>query len=116
MRGRRCAQSSPPGTADRLQTESATFPQIFRNYDFSALRINRIAKYPRALVTTSAVAHLWRRGIPTMSEHGTKQDQETWSQKAKRLNVSSKTLDRWAEAGRISKPIKINKRKYGPAG
>jgi hypothetical protein len=69
-----------------------------------------------ALAATSAVAASVTQRKPAMSEHETKQDQETWPQKAKRLNVSSKTLDRWAEAGRISKPTKINKRKYGPAG
>jgi hypothetical protein len=54
--------------------------------------------------------------MPTMSEHDTKQDQESWPAKAKRLGVSPKTLDRWATAGKIAKPTKINRRKYGPAG
>jgi hypothetical protein len=40
---------------------------------------------------------------------------EPWPKKAKRHGVSTRTLDRWAAAGIISKPEKINGRKYGLA-
>jgi len=40
---------------------------------------------------------------------------ESWPKKARRHDVSTKTLDRWAEQGKISKPERINNRKYGDA-
>jgi predicted site-specific integrase-resolvase len=33
---------------------------------------------------------------------------------AERLGVSTRTLDRWTEAGRLPEPIRVNKRKYWP--
>jgi predicted site-specific integrase-resolvase len=40
---------------------------------------------------------------------------ESWSAKAKRLGISYRTLDRWAECGVVKTPVKIRNRKYGPA-
>jgi len=40
---------------------------------------------------------------------------EPWRQKAERHGVSTRTLDRWAAAGIIDPPEKINGRKYGDA-
>jgi predicted site-specific integrase-resolvase len=37
---------------------------------------------------------------------------ETWKRKAERNNVSTRTLDRWADAGIIPRPEYINGRKY----
>jgi len=37
----------------------------------------------------------------------------TWAKKAAGHGVSCRTLDRWAEDGRIAKPTYINRRKYG---
>ena len=38
---------------------------------------------------------------------------EAWSKLAQRRGVSTRTLDRWADDGIISKPEIINGRKYG---
>jgi hypothetical protein len=38
---------------------------------------------------------------------------EKWAVKARRKAVCTRTLDRWAEAGIIKKPVIINGRKYG---
>jgi predicted site-specific integrase-resolvase len=38
---------------------------------------------------------------------------ESWRDRAKRLGVSVKTLDRWAQAGILPPPEYINGRKYG---
>jgi hypothetical protein len=69
-----------------------------------------------ALAAASAVTASMARRMSVMSDHEqlNEQDQEAWPQKARRHNVSTRTLDRWAEAGIIAKPIRINKRKYGP--
>ena len=40
---------------------------------------------------------------------------ESWPTKAKRFNVSTKTLDRWAARKIIAKPVVIRGRKYGDA-
>jgi hypothetical protein len=40
---------------------------------------------------------------------------ESWPKKAKRHNVCTRTLDRWAAAGVIAPPFKINGRKYADA-
>jgi hypothetical protein len=37
----------------------------------------------------------------------------TWAKKAAGHGVSTRTLDRWAEDGRINKPTYINGRKFG---
>jgi hypothetical protein len=38
---------------------------------------------------------------------------EAWGPLAKRRGISTKTQDRWAAAGIVSKPTVINGRKYG---
>jgi hypothetical protein len=38
---------------------------------------------------------------------------ESWKQKAQRLAVCTRTLDRWVADGIISKPIVVKGRKYG---
>jgi len=38
---------------------------------------------------------------------------ESWTEKARRHGVSTRTLDRWADKGIIAPPTYINGRKYG---
>jgi hypothetical protein len=40
---------------------------------------------------------------------------ESWKQRAKRLGVSTRTLDRWVERGILDQPEYICGRKYGSA-
>ena len=48
---------------------------------------------------------------PTAEHSGTRR--ESWPAKAKRHDVSTRTLDRWVDKGIISPPEYINGRKYG---
>jgi DNA-binding transcriptional MerR regulator len=51
--------------------------------------------------------------LPPKKRRGKKR--ESWTQRAKRLGVSTRTLDRWVEAGILDAPEYVRGRKYGDA-